>query len=155
MTVGKSEATSERTDTPKTVSYPYVGGCKSYPDYVNPPRLMCKKNCAFSKIGRDRVNRFRWVMDTPTSFVALNTVNNKRTGFPAKSDPYVGMFRLDEKFCGAELLEEIEKRGCFLIDIGDKTPNYELQSITYPRGFGEKDSKLGFGIFALELSALN
>lgn len=122
----------------------YIGGCKDFVSYENDlnVNMSCMTQCELGSIGRDVMLNFRWEMNTDFSLMALLTVNNKKLGWPAAKDRYIGILRLDKSHCGEDLLTAIEHRGKFIIDVGDKTnSNHWLESISYPNKVGEKWQK--------------
>ena len=121
----------------------YMGGCKEVVGlddlYSN---MTCKNTCELGSIGRDASLNFKWILNTEFSLAGIITVQNSKLGWPAPEDRYIGILRFDKKFCGRELLEEIERWGKYVIDVGDKTnPNHWLESVSFPYGVGEKGWK--------------
>ena len=116
-----------------TLANEFIGGCKEHATYGGIHSTMkCKATCPLHNVGRDRMNRFKWTIETEFSSIATITVNNKKLGWPTSEDPYIGMMRFDRRYCGESLLSEIEKRGKYLIDIGDRSnSNYWLESISF------------------------
>ena len=104
--------------------------------------MRCNTTCELGGIGRDSLLGFKWFMNTEFTVAGILTVKTAKLGWPAAHEPYVGIIRFDQKYCGEELLLEMEERGKFLIDVGDRThPNHWLESITYPKEVGEKTAK--------------
>lgn len=121
----------------------YLGGCKEYVGFDDLySNMTCKNTCNLQGIGRDRRLKFTWILNTEFTLAALLTIGNQRLGWPSAENRYIGIIRLDQKFCGEELLIEIENWGKYIIDVGDKTnPNHWLESISFPHNIGEKGLK--------------
>ena len=126
-----------------TSSQQFIGGCKEYVSFDGShANMTCQTSCALSSVGRDNVLNFNWMIKTEFTLAGIITVQNQKAGWPLPDDRYIGIIRLDKKFCGQSLLQEIEKRGKFIFDAGDKTnDNHWLESITFPHDIGEKKWK--------------
>jgi len=120
-----------------------LGGCKENLESDNPnAEMVCKTECELGSIGRDNAINFRWMINTERNLAGLITVQNKKLGYPAADEPYIGIIRLEKKYCGSQLLHQIEANGHIQFDAGDKTnPNHWLESITYAHSVGEKWQK--------------
>ena len=102
----------------------------------------CETECDLGAIGRNTALRYRPIMDTEYTIAAQMVVDNRKHGYPGPQDSYIGILRLDVRICGEKLLKEIEKRGKFLMDVGDKKDsNHWLESVTFPFDIGEKWGK--------------
>ena len=80
--------------------------------------LTCSTNCDnLVNFGRDI--QFRYVLNSPDIVVGQYIIPNKEFGWPKPDDRYLGVLRLEKRFCGENLLKAIDKR--FInVEIGDR-----------------------------------
>ena len=125
-----------------------LGGCKeNLAIGHHHADMVCETECEMDEKGRDGALNFQWLINTERNLAGRITVQNKESGFPGPDDAYIGIVRLDQKFCGNDLLHEIEANGRVQFDAGDKTnPNHWLESISFPHNVGENWERRGLFI---------